>query len=130
MLKFQNNCFHFKSHQTITRIHPKQSAASQFNPLNQSEVEYNIFFNLSQKPFMYVGHLRKKKDKKQLRKAVYHILPVSKPMNITSSASLANEVPGRASALEKPFAGPFCSPSLNPKYSSLTKNSTISANKF
>lgn len=46
---------------------------------------------------MYVGHLRKKNDKKQLRKAVYHILPVSKPMNITSSASLANEVPGRAS---------------------------------
>lgn len=66
---------------------------------------------------MYVGHLKKKKKltKKHLRKAVYRILPMSKPMNITSSASLANEVAGRASTLEKPFAGPFCSLSLNPK---------------
>lgn len=56
-----------------------------------------------------MGHL-KKVDKKHLRKAAYSILPMSKPMSIISSASLANEVAGRASILEEPFLGPFGSP--------------------
>lgn len=58
---------------------------------------------------MEVGHL-KKVDKKHLKKAAYSILPMSKPMNITSSASLDNEPGGRASTLEEPCLGPFSSP--------------------
>lgn len=43
---------------------------------------------------------------------------MSKPMSVISSASLVNEVAGRASILEETFLGPFCSPfpSLKPLF--------------